>query len=255
MTIVLNEHEWAENMIQTRSLGDNTYETICRVAKYYYDSGYKKKDVRNMMDAFLLRCNQNASLTKWSDLIDYAVSKAQRSTAISIDEVPISKAELDKIRSLKGVTIQRLAFTLLCLAKYWDIVNPNGDHWVNCKDSDIMKMANIKPSIKRQAMLYRELEDLGMLQFSKKVDSTNMRVLFIEGNDCELGVSDYRNLGSQYMLYIGDDSYFRCQNCGLVEKRVAKRGDSGKIKGRPQKYCRTCAMEIHLKQNVNFSVN
>ena len=41
MNIILNENEWAENMIKTKSLGKDPFETICRVARYYIDNNYK----------------------------------------------------------------------------------------------------------------------------------------------------------------------------------------------------------------------
>ena len=64
MSIVLNEHDWAEEMIRARSLGSKPYETFCRVARYYIDKDYSKKDVRQILDAFLLQCDPIASLPK-----------------------------------------------------------------------------------------------------------------------------------------------------------------------------------------------
>lgn len=57
-------------------------------------------------------------------------------------------------------------------------------------------------------------------------------------------VSDFRNLGYQYMKYHGEP-YFECTNCGITEK--IKNPSSG----RPPKYCPQCAAEIRTKQNVN----
>jgi len=42
MNIILKENEWAEKMIQDRSLGKKPYQTLYRVARYYLDSGYSK---------------------------------------------------------------------------------------------------------------------------------------------------------------------------------------------------------------------
>lgn len=243
MTIVLNEHEWAEGMINSRSLGSKPYETFCRVAKYYIDKNYSKRETRKMLDTFLLQCEPTASLPKWADMLDYAVNKATKYNAIMIDHIGISKTELAKIDSLEGTQLRRLAFTLLCLAKYWDIVNPNGDHWVNSKDTEIMRMANINTSIKRQSSMYHTLNELGFIRFSKKVDNTNVRVCFIDNGEKALEVSDFRNLGYQYLKYKGEP-YFECENCGLTVKVKT-------VKGRKQKYCQDCAIEIQMQQIVN----
>ena len=48
MTIVLNENEWAEEKIKSNDLGDNTYETLCRVAKYYIYPKYLEEYNKNL---------------------------------------------------------------------------------------------------------------------------------------------------------------------------------------------------------------
>lgn len=243
MTIVLNEHEWAREKIDSRSLGAKPFETLSRVAKYYMDKDYSKKEVRNMLDTFLLQCEPTASLPKWSETLDYAVARALKYDAIKIDGIEITKPEMEKIDALDGKQIRRLAFTLLCLAKYWDVVNPQGDHWVNSKDSEIMRMANINTSIKRQSLMYHNLNEAGMVQFSKKVDNTNVRVCFISPGETAMVITDFRNLGYQYLKYHGEP-YFECQNCGITVK-------CENSTGRRQKYCKDCAVEIHMKQTVN----
>lgn len=245
MTIVLNEHEWAEEMINSRSLGKKPYETLCRVAKYYIDKNYSKKDVRSMLDTFLLQCEPTASLPKWAETLDYAVNRALKYDAVQIENICVSKNEMQIIDNLEGTQLKRLAFTLLCLSKYWDIINPNGDHWVNNKDSEIMRMANINTSIKRQSLLYHTLNEKGLIQFSKKIDNTNVRVCFADNtDDIAVKVCDFRNLGYQYLRYHGEP-YFECQNCGVTTKF------NNPVKGAKQKYCKECAVEVAMKQRIN----
>ena len=243
MSIVLNEHEWAQEKIESRSLGTKPFETLSRVAKYYIDKNYSKKETRDILDTFLLQCDPTVSLPKWSETLDYAVLRALKCNAVKIDGVEITKPEINRIDSLEGIQVRRLAFTLLCLAKYWDIVNPQGDHWVNSKDSDIMRMANINTSIKRQSLMYHTLNEAGMIQFSKKVDNTNVRVRFITQGDVALTITDFRNLGYQYLRYHGEP-YLECQNCGITVK-------SKNTIGRKQKYCKECASDMYIKQTVN----
>lgn len=244
MTIILNEHEWAKEMIVSRSLGKKPFETLSRVAKYYLDNNYSKKDVRKMLNTFLIQCDSSASLPKWSNTIEHAIERALKYDAVNIGSINITAPEMARIDALEGKQTRRLAFTLLCLAKYWDIINPHGDHWVNNKDSDIMRMANINTSIKRQSLMYHILNEIGMIQFSKKVDNTNVRVCFTEEGDPAVTVSDFRNLGYQYMLHHGEP-YFECQNCGIVTKANSHK------KGAKQKYCRACSVEVAARQRIN----
>lgn len=244
MSIVLREHEWAENMIKSKSLGKKPSETLSRVARYYIDKGYTKKDTRNFLDSFLIQCEPTSSLPKWSDALDYALNRALKYEAIDIEGIDITKPEMDKIDALEGKQIKRLAFTLLCLAKYWKIVMPLGDFWVNNKDNEIMSMANINTSIKRQGAMYWTLRECGMIQFSRKVDNTNVRVCFVEDGEVVMHITDFRNLGYQYLKYHGEP-YFECENCGITSKI------NDPVKGKKIKYCKDCAMEIAVQQRVN----
>lgn len=244
MNIVLREHEWAENMISERSLGKKPSETLRRVARYYLDEGYGRRKARDMLDSFLLQCNPTASLAKWSCALDFAAKRAEKQSAIQIDEICVSEPEMESINAQKGKTVKKLAFTLLCLAKYRNIVSPNSDSWVNNKESDIMSMANISASARQQAAMYRTLRDSGLIRFSKKIDNTSVRVCFIRDGKTALKITDFRNLGYQYLKYCGEP-YTVCQYCGITTKI------SSPDKGKKQKYCKSCAVEVAMKQRVN----
>lgn len=236
MSVILNENEWAANMINNKSLGKKPFETLRLVARYYLDKGYKPGDVRKMLDSFLVTCDPSASLSRWSDVIDAALHKAKQNLAVAIDHIDITEPEMNRILAIESKQGQRLAFTLLCLAKYWLIVTPRADGWVNSKDSEIMSMANIKTSIKRQSAIYHTLNNLGLIQFSKRVDNTNVKVCFIEPGKTVLSITDFRNLGNQFNNYCGVPGYIKCSVCGIMIKKT----------GRQQKYCKSCATEMQI---------
>lgn len=244
MNIVLNEEEWVKEMIRTRSLGKKPFDTLRRVARYYLDNNYPRQSVRKMLDSFIMQCDPAASLPKWSNIADGALDKAIKTPALRIEYIPITGPELNRINSLNGKQVKRLAFTLLCLSKYWDVVNNTSGHWVNNKDSEIMHMANINTSIKRQSIMYRILNENGLVQFSKKVNNTNVRVCFVEDGDEVLQIRDYRNLGYQYMRSCGEP-FFECQNCGITTKY------NHPTHGHKQIYCKDCAVEVAIRQRVN----
>lgn len=244
MTVVLKENEWAYEHIMANDLGDKPSETLKRVARYYLDKGYSTANVKKQLDAFILKCNPTASLPKWSDTIDRAVSFASKYPSINIESINITDKEMSKIDALEGKQLKRLAFTLLCLAKYWVSASPDSNYWVNNKDTEIMKLANINTSVKRQGLMYWTLRELGMVQFSKKVDNTNVRVCFAEDGEIVLRVTDLRNLGYQYLMYHGEP-YFECKCCGLTTKYRNPSKTGG------QKYCAECAGKIQMQQIIN----
>ena len=245
--IVLNEHEWAENMINSCLLGKKPFETLCRVARYYIDNNLPKAEVRKKLDAFIMRCEPLISLPKWADAMDAALARALKYEAVNIECIKITKPEMEKIALLPSLQLRRLAFTLLCLAKYWDIITRSENHWVNSADEDIMKLANIKTSVKRQCSLYHRLSELGFIQFSKKVDNTNVRVCFMEGGKTAASITDFRNLGYQYLKYIGEP-YFECENCGITSKYDKPNNLKSMAK---QKYCKACTRDIYIQQTID----
>lgn len=94
--IILNEKEWAENAIQERVVGKRPTETLYRIAKYYFEEGYPKKDVRRFLDNFLLQCDQRTMVYEWGDRLDKIVNWASKNKLIVIDYISISKTEMQR---------------------------------------------------------------------------------------------------------------------------------------------------------------
>lgn len=248
MKIILREREYAEKLIEDCSFGDSLPRTINLIAKYYWSIYGSKKMVEDEVVKYLKSCDNRMSVAKIQGAIDYAIYLAQKFPMINIDNIPITKNEMDVIDKLSGKQIRRLAFTILCLAKYRNNINPANNNWINFKDSEIIRLANINTSLKRQYAMYRSLEECGMLTFSKRVDGTAMRVEFVEDGDVVCKVSDFRNIGYQYLMFQGEP-YFKCECCGVTTKMRSPE------KGRKQKYCNECALKISLKQKVNSAMN
>lgn len=219
-------------------------ETLKLVAGYYFEKGMKQKNVREAIDKFILACDPNASLVLWEKVADSAVRQASKRSLLRIDHIDITKPEMEIIDSLKGRQVKRLAITLLCLAKYWDLCREDNDHWITNKYTDIMAIANIKASVKRQGAMFRELEEAGLLHFPKRVDAISMQVLFVKDGETELSINDFRNVGYQYLKYKGEP-FYECAECGIVTK--VKNPNTG----RPPKYCTNCAAKIHTQQSLN----
>ena len=95
--------------------------------------------------------------------------------------------------------------------------------------------------------MYHNLNEAGLIKFSKKVDNTNVRVCFVKPGDAAIRITDFRNLGYQYLKYHGEP-YFECQNCGVTTRYD---NPDNKRSCSKQKYCRSCAAEINIQQIVN----
>lgn len=242
--IILDENEWAREKVDDPDFGKRPSETLRLVARYYLDQGYSKKQVRDLIDQYIIRCDRNASLVLWERTADSAVKQAVKRPAITAGEIIITEPELTTIQEIKGTQAQRLAFTVLCLSKYWDICRPDNNHWITNRHSDIMGMANVRASLKKQAALFRQLENDGLLKFPKRIDAISMQIQYAQDGEPAMYINDFRNLGYQYLMYYGGD-FYQCEECGIVSK-IKNPGV-----GRPPKYCPSCASKVRTKQNVN----
>lgn len=245
MTIILNESDWAQDMIEANDLGASPFETLRRVARYYLDNGYNAKDTRDLIEKFLVRSKPGVSAVLWMDTLNNAVSYAIKHPAINIGSVTVTQPEMKVIDKLGGAQAKRLAFTLLCLSKYIDAVNPDADGWVYFDDKDIIRMANVeKASVRRQSELYRQLRDAGIIQFSKRVDNTNVRVLLREDGYSAVKVSDFRDIGNQYMMASGSKGFAVCGNCGRIFRLPKNDTSWTRRRGPERKYCRECSERL-----------
>ena len=246
MYISLNEYKDAERYIDERDIGQDFYNKLRVMAGFHKYNGLQDSDIKEELRNYVRLCGESPTLNVWSDMIDSAVKSANKTGLVMIDKIVITQSEVDKIKQLEGVQLQRLAFALLCISKYRDETVNKNNHWVCMQDKEIMRLANLRLPLKRQAYLYRTLKDLGYLKFPRKKNSISMRVNYIDNeSEEEICVTNFKDLGYQYLKYLGQP-YFECESCGSITK--IKKSQSAA--GRKPKYCENCAALISAKQRT-----
>lgn len=242
MGIVTNEREYAELALRNLDLGEHPTETLNCVAKLYRSQGFSRTEIQDKLGAFLVRCDPQANIVKWQDTLTRIVKLAFKYPLIEIHSIPVMESEIQLCKSIKSIQRQRLLFTLICLARLANSIKPENNNWVNRSDKEIFDLANIKTTQVRQSLLLNDLMTAGLISFSKKVDNVNMRLECLDDNGKPvIQVSDFRNIGNQYMRYIGG-KYIECQSCGLVVPRTGCR----------QKYCTKCASEENKRRTREY---
>jgi len=119
-------------------------------------------------------------------------------------------------------------------------VNPKNSGWVNYEKRDIFPLANIKVTTSRQVRIINDLWNRGYIGMSNIVDNTSVNVKIIDdSSEPVLSVSDFRNLGNQYMR-LKTNGYIECRNCGMVIKPTAS----------AQKYCTACAADMKIVKTL-----
>jgi DNA-directed RNA polymerase subunit RPC12/RpoP len=211
------------------------FNTLSILAKYYYHCfGYRKKKITTLLLDYLSKYYPRYELNElsWQTSVEKIAGNAGSFELFEISGVRITKDEMETIRGLRNKVLERLAFTMLCLAKLNNIKNPKNKGWVNADSKEIFNYARISCKADEREVKIGQLWQKGLLDFSKRNDNLNCRVIFInDDSEEELFVSDFRELGYEYLLYRGEN-FIRCADCGILT-----RGNKAGTK----KYCKDCA--------------
>lgn len=232
--IILNEKEYAEECLKNKFISDKPFLTLSILAKYYYHHlNYRKKKIvellTNFMESYYPR--YDCSKSSWDDSIEKIVSRVNKYKLFEIDGIWITKDELDTIQNIHNKVLERLAFTMLCLAKLNNLKNPKNQGWVNLDAKEIFSLARISCSVISRYEKFGILNQLNLLEFPKKNDNLSCRVTFINDNSEKvLFISDFRELGYEYLKFTGGN-FIRCRECGVLIKNN---------KNGTKKYCPAC---------------
>lgn len=214
---MLNEKIYAEDSIQNGYISKKPTETLSILAKYWFYNGHKKNEVCQLMDEFMKQYYNNYNSVKWDLTLDKIATQAEKYELIQVNNVCVTQNEISVIQTLKSKPMQRVLFTMLCLAKFYNQTNSENNNWVNSKINDIFRLARVQISKVNKMLMLNDLMNLGLVKYSKKVDNLNICIQFIDNNsDVILTVDDFRELGYEYMKYCGDGKFINCANCGRL---------------------------------------
>lgn len=205
----------------------------------YHDRGLRKAGIVKELNKFMLENYPRYNPVDWISSIEKYSTKSEKYALCMCKGVWITENELITIKDINNKVLERLAFTLLCLAKFRNFRNSNNNNWVNYSNGEIYKLACINTTAFDKDLKFNQLKELGLIEYAKKVDNLNIRVLYIDDDsENKLFISDFRKLGYEWRLYKGE-KYIRCSDCGILTRAKANN----------QKYCKDCAYDKQLERN------
>lgn len=216
MNIILNERKYVEQLLASGDIdSNNIYSDLTRVAKYYFAQGYKRAAVLKKVEE-LLKIWRPELYEGYEHRLGRIISRASRHKLMEIDSIPVYKPEFDIIKELPTMAQQRLAFTLLCLARMADIARGETRGWINTRDSRLFILSNVSGSRIERGVMLNDLKAAGLVRFPKAVNSINIEVLFAKNNgEVEMNIAIMRDLGYQYSHHVGKGKFIPCTVCGL----------------------------------------
>ena len=211
------------------------------IGKKWLDMGYTIEEIKQkIIDYCMMFCN-DFSVAKSENLINSvlsALSTGNIPNYFNDTEITIYDGEISQIKKLADKECMKIAFILLCLAKY----NKSNAIYLNStsliKISDIFNLAKIKCTKKKQ---YEILNRLSGCQFI----NVKMKPLLL----CEIPIINNYDDTESFKVVMNDDIiqvwydliYPHCCMCG---KGFEKKSNS-------QKYCKICAIKIKAENRKN----
>ncbi len=232
MELIMNERIAAEKIIDTGKIEGKPGKTLSLLARYYcHIEGKKPAEIKKMLNKFMSLNYKNYYPDDWETLIKKCCAGSKKYPIVEIDEVPVTKNELTAIKQIGNKKAEKLAFVLLVVAKFCNMRNEKNNGWVMVDKYNVLPRARITGTVLARYSCFHALAERGLITYSKKVDSVNVRVEFIDNDsEIELLVTDFREFGYQYLMYRGEN-FIKCAECGVVTRATIHN----------KKYCKDCA--------------
>lgn len=244
MSIVLNEAKEAERILKSGEVGKKPTSTLFLLGKYYRQkNNLEKTQTSKALDSFMRDNYKNYNPVLWENIIEDISKKANKYPLREIDSIGITQDELNEISKLANIKYEKLVFTMLCFAELYNTISENNNGWVNIGIPEIFRIARVTVKYKKDKFLYlNDVEKSGLISFSNKNDNLNLKINFLTDGMHEnvMYISDFRELGYEYLNYVEDGSFIRCSECGRLVRKKSKFDSS-------TKYCHECAKKIETK--------
>lgn len=247
--IVLNEVFYIKEILTNR----NTTVSVCDMpyvlgtaGKYLYQrEKLKPKQIKEKLYELASRLISGGG-DSYKELIDKIASGDNKKVPINeIDYISITESEIETVKKLSS-SERKIAFTLLCLAKYRNAYIDGNSNWETYEFIDIFNMANSKVSAADRGKIINKLVIGGYIKPSKKITNCNYQVLFVDDDSQEvLKITDFRDLGYTLLSYLGEE-FDRCEICGRLIRYQKKKNH--------KKYCSMCTKKFKYNNSNNLYV-
>ena len=238
MKIILNEKQMLERSLNEGYIDEKSTNTIKLLAKYYFSIGQDRNQTIDSVENFMEKHYLNFNIIDWQKTIKNCVKNVYRHnnfTLLDINKIIIYQEELDIIKEINNLRLEKLTFVLLVYSQIYNQMNKNDSNWVNSSLKDIFSDTKMAVSTKEKGLMINKLVDMKLIEISRIVDCTNIKVLFTKtSGEIVLEITDFRDFVLEYLKLIGE-------NIGVCEGNDC--GRLIQINSNSQKFCRGCWKE------------
>jgi hypothetical protein len=249
MLIFSNENQY-NNLIKNGFEKFPNKRDLTILCEFWTKKGVKFDNLLESMISFCKKWNQQFNYVKSENLLLGVLNSFQKFLKYNDkfefnSKIYIFQEEIDEIKKIKDVKLQKIAFIMVCLAK-WRCSNIDEYNkafiYLNSSSSiklkDIFAYAKVKATSKEQENSLHELNSIGFINvqlkpllkyFIPEIKKSGKIILSFDINDNM--IDNWLNITLPH-----------CQKCG---KPFEKNGNK-------QKYCKECAKIIKNEQNKAY---
>lgn len=228
-----NERIAIEAMIKSNFVDtNNVTNTIYSLAKYNYHVLHLKDQANynKVLQYITTNCSNIYEEAVYSD-IEGCIKNAKKHAMATIDEVCITKNELEIIRNLNDIKQEKAIFIILALTKYFNALNNKDYDAVFLTNSDICNLARITIPVKERDTFMQFAYDKGLLYRHCFPESTIKKVSFVSRDENDqivlrLNEGDFKDLAYTYLAYLNPNQFKRCFRC---KKWIRNKGKGNQL--------------------------
>ncbi|MCM1277272.1 MAG: hypothetical protein NC299_18255 [Lachnospiraceae bacterium] len=243
----MNERKYLDELREKGNLGENVGYAVLLLARSYCAEGCSMDVVKNRLSYDLRRYEPLLNVNQRESYISNALKNADKSGLVKVDEILITKSEMDNVMGITSdnnafrvKSLRRLAFALLCFAKF-EMAKGGNDGWINCDLKCVYRAAKLTGRSQSQNNLYMHvLYEKGLVRFAPRKNRVGVRVNFVDNSenaDIAVRVNDINYAGDYFLKYTGK-KYIECAVCGRITPRKNNRS----------LYCPECAVIVNREK-------
>lgn len=215
-----NERIAIEKMMKSNFVDtNNIVNTIYSLAKYNYHVLHlkDKANYNRILKYITENCHNIFEENIYTD-IEGCIKNAKKHVLVTINEVCITKGELDIIRSLNNIRQEKAIFVILAVTKYFDVLTNKEYDAVFLTNSEICNLARITIPTKERDEFMQFAYDKGLLIRHCWPESTIKKVSFVSRDENDevvlrLKEEDFKDLAYTYLAYLNPGQFKRCFRC------------------------------------------
>lgn len=236
INILTSEKILLEKALKEGYVSSKPTDTIRVLIKHYLQHNKKTDEIIKLVEE-VLRKDRKYRQSEWSDMIKKmtnTIKKSNNYIVYHVEKAEIMQEELEIIRDLDNLELEKIAFSALVRCKILNQINTSNNNWVY-PDKDLYDDALINKNIKEKQKMIYELKIRQLVTTANKITNPSFRVDYLhENGKVLLKINHFDRLIYYYLIWRGEKNISECDEC----KRYFQK------KNNKNKYCKVCAKEV-----------